>query len=169
MSIFVKQDGKITTYSSFFLEESFSPVQHDYGTNLEMDNHEINYAHGDLWTFFSAGDKMFYVVFLRENTGHIGFGASDVRTVDTTAYTDDNRGGKDHALRIFNNVIFIILKLLEQYSGDTLKFEAADARLGHVYRSMMKNASFLNILEMNGWKYKGLVDDEYYTFERLTK
>lgn len=177
MSMFFVNEGKFISFSNFCLCESIIPKSISFGINNTLDNNlwiEVNSEEViGVYTFIKV-DQFYYLILLQSD-GEVMFGASDSLDFDLIDNMDyisktftDTRRDTNKVLRVFSNILYIILKASEKLNLTFIKFYAANEALSKAYTVMFRNKHLLNSLKKYGWSFNGM-EHEYYTFtkERL--
>ena len=168
MSSFLRHGGVILSFNQFLLSEAIRPFRISFGSNSAMDNGKIVDESPVSYTFFKH-NNIYYCVFLgyRNNTdAEVGFGASKTFSLDVNNYTDSQIGGTN-ALKIFSQVFFVLLKIVE--GNPRLKrilFSSANPKLGRVYDTVVTNKIFIDELESIDYVYDNKHLD-YHIFKKL--
>jgi len=168
MSSLVTKNGKVMTFGQYMLLEVFQPKQVDFGSNVpEFNNKSITKnIDGHFWTFINVKDEVYVLLSLaktsKKGVYEVGFGTSTKPSVDLPDYTED-RLNLNKALRIFNNIFYVLLKMLENKSIEEVYFEPADPKLGIFYTKMVDNKSFVDTLKLAGFKQTS----DKYKFTRV--
>lgn len=156
------------------LNESIQPVATAHGWNVpRFDDGTIkaiptiqrNHQTGEeadtsaLTTFFAFGGR-YYCVYVKR-TGDVGFGVSLKPSIKGSEYTDRRTESGASALKVFNHVMWLVLKIAGKYGLVEMRFLEKDAFLGSLYRRMVQNKFFLAKLAANGWRYDGEKNGKY--------
>jgi hypothetical protein len=168
--MFLVYEHKFFSFKNFLLSESIKPKEVDFGINDLLNDRKWITTHSNedslQYTFLQI-NSVYYMVMIQSD-GEVMFGASDqldiynIYDIDYLGkvFTDDRRYTKK-TLTVFGNIIYVLLEGLKYSSLHTIKFNAANAALSSAYNFMMKNKFLIDVLKENGWKYIGLIDDEY--------
>lgn len=151
----------ILTFKDFICE-SFSPKKVDFGYDLKNKEWAI-LGRDFIGTFFKSSENQIYAILFRNN--HFGFALyvkdepfnpdklNNINDV-IKQFTFKSRA-TGNALRVFNEVIYIILDFIKQFNSEIIYFSGADADLKRLYALMVKDKSFLKILDGMGYFYDG--------------
>jgi len=145
-----------------FICETFEPKEVDFGTDLK-NKKWIKDQSGVYLTFYKSDYNDYYVILF--NRGHIGFGLYnhrgdlDVSSLKSLQDVNDNFIFKPratgNALRIFNNFIYIIFNIIDKINPKFVYFSGLAEELKKLYRIMVKNKQFLNLIKQKGYSYIG--------------
>lgn len=174
MSMFFVDNDEFISFRDFCLCESIKPKAVLYGTNATLDNLRwIEVSSQDtngIYTFIQV-DQFYYLILLQTD-GEVMFGASDsldFGLIDDITYISktftDTRRDTNKVLRVFGNIIYIILQATKELNVEFIKFYAANEALSKAYIVMFKNKHLLDSLKEYGWIFNGM-DQEYYTFTK---
>jgi hypothetical protein len=159
MSMFLIENEEIITFTDYIISESVRPKEITYGTNKETDNGEFGSKTNYYYTFFNKNEKYYMVVI--DKKGNFGFGVNEKEFSDDIEDYDDSRKQTRNALTVFSHIVYVLLEFANKSKIKHLKFSAADPALGNVYSRMVKNKQLLNDIEQAGYRYFGLIDDNY--------
>lgn len=165
MSMFVPLNDSFVSFSEFLLSESIIPVKTVFGTDKGATNGSIGVVGGDLFWTVIKHKNHFFLVYYSKRSGYCGFGVTDSWEGDLEGEMEKIVSGAQNlganALRVFGNVFFVLIKLVEKAKAAVVKFDAADSKLGKVYDRMVENKPFLKALEKEGWEFKGKRSEDY--------
>lgn len=140
-----------------FLIESFKPRIVNFGCDEEMKDRKIlvKSFFGDnvYYTFFKT-KNMNYCVMLTEH-GEISFSSSKQMTVKLSRYNYKQTLIGSSALMVFNSVFYVALQLIKWKKINKFVFMAANENLGKFYEKIVKDDSFNDYLNLNGFYYDG--------------
>lgn len=165
MSFFIKtEESKYMSWSNFLLLESFRPKEISFGTNENTNNKKFLNQDNFILTFFKAFEYYFVVIFDKVEF-ELGFGISEEFSSVTSDYTHKRLTKLDsiQTPKLFSYVLYISLEILRKIHPEKIKFRATETTF-NLYELLVKNKTFLNILEQEGYFYKGQFDN-YYWFD----
>ena len=143
-----------------FLCESFEPKIIDYGSNDLMNNKKWTSLDNDFFvTYFESEYRDIYCVLFR--MGHFGFGIkiSDYKNIETfnelNKYFTFKPRAVGNALRIFNNIIYVITEFIIKIKLNEFYFNGSNEDLKKLYEHMIKDKSFNKVLKKLNFKYVG--------------
>lgn len=160
--IFNERLGKIQFFGDY-LAEAFQPVEVDYGLDLKDKRFMNVYQSVYVTTFKSAGGL--YAIIIDKESGEIGFAVMDENTYEPLTrenVADQMRillgrqaqRGDRNAIRIFNNVFYILAEFIKKNPAmKKVAFRADDGQLGGVYHHLMQNKSFLKWINRFGFSH----------------
>lgn len=173
--VYIDENHWYTSEIDFLLSESIMPVETKFGTDLKNKRWILKSSpegNDFIFTYFKK-DNLYYRIFIDTKSGGIGFGVAEDFDVDMSQDTlyilkhfSDGRKETSGALRVFNNVFYVLLEGLKKYKVNTITFNSANKALGKVYSFMVKNKFFLQKLEEIGFEYQGEDENNYLTFKR---
>jgi hypothetical protein len=166
MSLLVGNMGEFLTFNEFLMSEAIEPIKIQYGNNPpEFNNSElIKFSGGNIWGICFVYDTKLYAVQLHRETGEIAFDIClDIPTntleFNKSKFTDSKIATKS-ALKVFNYVFFVLLKLLETNKHNVF-FNAANNELNTFYRILTTNKYFNIKLKEYNFSGMYLEDDKY--------
>lgn len=152
-----------------FLSESFEPRVTEYGTDTS--NSEWKRLDNDFYVTYFKHDNNIFVVLFR--LGHVGFGVSekevDLNSIKT--FTDLNKKfnftprAVSSAMKVFNIVIYVIQQGIKQFNPKEIYFNGSTSDLQRLYSKLIKDKSFIKIIDSFGYEYINSVRD-LHTFKR---
>jgi hypothetical protein len=169
-TMWIIENEQVFLCSEYMLSESIKPKQIDYGTDFENKQWR-QLDHNFYVTFFKTTN--WYVVFYRE--GFVGFGYIEKSPDEFTSIQQifDHNPFKQtnfyQATHIFNYAFYILIQIIKKFNPPSIYFDASASHLVGVYEAMVKNKTFLQHIQKNGYAYKGKLNQEkrsFYTFER---
>jgi hypothetical protein len=155
------QENNQTTFKEF-LTELFELNPIDFGTNYP-DLSDKNYKtyklknYDVVYTFFKR-KEIYYCVSLCNN-GEISFSSSKTFSDDYKKYSYETLKIKN-AIRIFSSVIYIILFFSKKFNIKILMFAGENKNLEDMYSRMVKNKSFVKLLDEAGFELKKHVNEK---------
>lgn len=163
--MFVESNGEIISFSEFLMSESIVPMKTEFGTDISASDGTIGDVGGLLyWTVIKHKD-FFYMLYYSKKSNISGFGFSDSWNGDFRGemekFTSGSKNLGASAIKVFGNIFYVLIKLIEKSNGKVVKFDAADMKLGKVYDRMVKNKPFLNTIKKEGWTFQGKRDGFY--------
>ncbi len=163
MSVFIRENDKFYDLFDYVLSESIKPKKISYGTNDKADNLNMGYDKV-YYTFFKQFSHNL-VVFIGNN-GIMSFGVipSDTNLIDNMFNANVNRLNQGLAAKSFSYVFYIVLKMVNVYNINIIKFSGADNGLDKFYDKLVTNKFFIDHLSKEGWLYKGKEDKEKHIF-----
>ena len=175
--MWIKCGDEVKLYSEYMLSEAIKPSIIEYGTDFY--NKEWKSIGRDFYiTFFKTEDYVYSYLY-RE--GYIGFYASDLKdeskvlsstSIDDILSNPKLFTAKDTSkfIQVFNNFFFITLGAITHFKADVIYFDGDNKALGNLYDSISRNPSFLKVLGIYGFEYKGkskLDSRNFFTFGRI--
>jgi hypothetical protein len=162
MSMFIHDNGKFISFKDY-IAESFTLKPAAYGGNSpDFDDNYIFSADGDYWTLTHIDGTYVLLMFQKNKDGwyEVGFGTSTTPSEDYDDYMF-SRTNTGKALKVFNSLLYIIMRVILSNDIKKLYFNPADPKLGVFYKNMTKNKSFLKVLK--DYRFR---ETEEFRFER---
>lgn len=160
----VYENGAFISLTDFCLSESVRPTQIEFGTNSDMNNNEYISDTRMLLTFFKF-DSAFFMVAFDKTDSMVAFGVSEKHSLNPYDYSDD-RKKTSKALKVFGNVLFVLMEMLKHNKPKFIKFESANPALGSVYDRMVKNKFVSKYISDFGYTYSGL-DNGKHIYKKM--
>lgn len=161
--------GQHKQYHYDILSESIKPRPVPYGTDFV--NHQWRQLQGGQWvTFFRSNKDLFVVIY---HMGSIAFGhnyfkpdvdISDIQTYDQLRYNysfNVDKGHHTNALLVFNQVFYVILDAIRKFDPEVVKFGSGSVKLEDMYKQLVRNKSFTQVLDDAGYFFTGHMAREF--------
>ena len=145
------------------LTEAFKLQPVDYGTNETLDDKGTESFLGGKSTFFEFNDMGYLVIITM--TGEVIFGSSDTPSNATKDY-DLSRASSSNPLKVLGSIMYVAGELIKSMPElDTIYFSGNDSGLDRLYNKIVKNKSFLDIMDKIGYEYTEK-DGKNYVFNK---
>lgn len=143
-----------------YLNEAFNPKPINFGTDEEMKNGQFIDTSGFIYTFFEFND-LYYIIIFDTLANNLAFKFSKTKSLKPKDYsylkTEDNK-----ALKIFNFVMFIFLKILQKYKPNDFQFcgaskDGTDNRLERFYAKLIQYPEIIKLTKLAGYEFNKTV------------
>ncbi len=153
------RESLLIAYENYFAE-SFSLRETKFGNNENLyDNEEWNKTGNKLTTYFLDNELLVKVDLINDGkTWHVKFSYHNGKT-----FTYKMRYDLDSSLFLFNKIMFIVSKAIENFEIEQIGFGAHESneKLKPVYGRMITNKSFLKMMKTKSFSYEGEQDGIY--------
>jgi hypothetical protein len=162
MPFFIKED--ILTFREYLLSESIIPTECNYGLNFpDLNNKEWKRMNEGVIVSYVHINELWYFILITTN-GDVMFGTSNKSTENIKEYSS-NRHQTHNILKVFGNLIYVMLEGVDKLNLKIIKFTEANPALGTAYKSMVNNKWLLLSLKERGFE-KQEKEDDYFIFRR---
>jgi hypothetical protein len=179
MSTPIFDNNNIYSFKEYltYLLESFDLRKTSFGVNIDMNNNSFNVLQNKkynyfYYTFYNSNDTYFLVVLFKkknEEYFEIGFATSKEKSIKLSDYSDDIEKINLKTftmLKNYNKIIYIISILIKELPIiKKIKFGSDKYRLDDLYKMMIKNKSFSDVLSKLGFTLK--LVDKFIHYEKI--
>lgn len=165
-------EGVVQSFNDFLLSEAIKPREVLYGLNSPEFNNKMIYNKNGLFvTCFGHPKDKEETVLVAVLNGECSFGTfktfGELGNHNVLDYieilSDKKKNNGSPGLKIFNNVFYVLLEIINKHNLNDFWFNAANRDLSVVYSMVVKNKYFLQ--EMSDFSYS--FDSGKHKFRRI--
>lgn len=80
----------------------------------------------------------------------------------------DEQVKTSNVLRVFDNVFYVVVEMINKVRPERVRFDAANEQLGRIYTRLTKSKSFAKKLESIGYKVKSFYEHGEVEISKIT-